>query len=284
MKKNLKFCLISIILLFFVMNGKLVCKARNIMLVFDLKDYKVEIKRAVEYFFNHELTPDDQVIVITPARKLYSFSKNTLQRSKKQIISQINDALRKHAMINASDYRTIYDQMKDIVRLIEDDQNLGYSTRINSYLKDYEANRKQLYSIRMVSQSMLLELSEIYKKTDENSDNQIYIFFEKVLRPIPSKDTMEKLRANYDVSFKAVEVFLEEKFKMKMELDKVLKEFKKANIKFNLIYINPKVHKHYKFQRVENSGDFYDAMSELVEETGGVKITTSQPKAIFENN
>jgi len=266
------------------MNGKLISKARNIMLVFDLKDYKVEIQRAVEYFFNNELTPDDQVIVITPARKLYSFSKNTLQSSKEQIKIQINDALRKHTMVNASDYRTIYNQMEDIVKLIEDDQNIGYSASINSYLNDYEANRKQLYSIRMVNQSLLLELSEIYKKTKDNSDNQIYFFFEKVLRPIPSKETMEILRANYDISFKAVEVFLEEKFKMKIELDKVLKEFKKANIKFNLIYINPKVHKHYKFQRVENSGDLYDSMSKLVEETGGVKITTSQPKVIFEDN
>jgi hypothetical protein len=45
-----------------------------------------------------------------------------------------------------------------------------------------------------------------------------------------------------------------------------------------------KVHKHYKFQRVENSGDFYDAISEPVKKTGGVKITTSQPKVIFEEN
>jgi hypothetical protein len=271
-------------LLLFIMNGNLLSKARNIMLVFDLKDYKVEIKRAVEYFFNDELTPDDQVIVITPARKLYSFSKNTLQKSKEQIIIQINNALRKQTMVNASDYRTIYNQMEEIVKLIEDDQSSGYSSSLISYLNDYEANRKQLYRIRMIDQSLLLELSDIYKKTKDKSDNQIYLFFEKVLRPIPSKETMEILRANREISFKAVEVFLEEKSRMNMELDKVLKEFKKANIKFNLIYINPKVHRHYKFQRVANSDDLYDAMSKLVEETGGMIITTSQPKAIFEHN
>lgn len=36
--------------------------------------------------------------------------------------------------------------------------------------------------------------------------------------------------------------------------------------------------------RVENSGDLYDAMSKLVEKTGGAKITTSHPKAIFEDS
>jgi len=254
------------------------------MLVFDLKDYKIEIERTVEYFFNNELTPDDQVIVITPARKLYSFSKETLRSSKEQIIMKINDALKKHTSVTGSDYRAIYNQMEQSLKLIEDDQGAGYSSRISSYLVDYENDRKQLYNIRMVNQSMLLELAEIYKKTKDKPDNQIYLFFEKVLRPIPSKETMETLRANRSIAFRAVEIFLEEKIKMKIELDKVLKEFKKANIKLNLIYINPKVHKHYKFQKVENSGDFYDAMSELVKKTGGVKMTTSQPKAIFEKN
>ena len=284
MKKNLKFLLISIILLLFVINGNLISKARNIMLVFDLKDYKIEIKRTIEYFFNNELTPDDQVIVITPAGKLYSFSKETLRSSKEQIIININDALRKHTLVNGSDYRAIYTQMEQSLELIADDQNVGSSSRVSGYLVDYEANRKQLYNIRIVNQSMLLELAEIYKKTKDKPDNQIYLFFEKVLRSIPSKETMEILRANRSIAFREVEVFLEEKIKMKMDLDKVLKEFKKANIKLNLIYINPKVHKHYKFQRVENSGDLYDAISELVKKTGGVKITTSQPKAIFEKN
>jgi hypothetical protein len=252
------------------------------MLVFDLKDYKAEIKTAVEYFFNNELTPDDQVIVITPSRKLYSFSKETLRSSKEQIMIKIVDALRKHTSVSGADYRTICDQMENTVKLIEDDQNEGYSSRIYSYFADYESNKKQLYNIRMINESMLLQLSEIYKKAKNNSDNQIYLFFEKELRPIPSKETMEILRANPDISFKAVEVFLEEKYKMKIDLDKVLKEFKKANVKFNFIYINPKVQRHYKFQIVENSGDLYDSMSKLVEKTGGVKITTAQPKAIFE--
>ena len=283
-KKNLKFILISFMLLLFFMRGNLISKTRNILLIFDLKDYKVEIERAVECFFNNELTSDDQLIVITPARKLYSFSKNTLQGSKEQIITKIKDALKKHTVVYASEYRAIYDQLEDIVRLIEDDQSNGYSSSITSYLNDYEANRMQLYRIRMITQSMLLQLSEIYKKTKETSDNQIYLFFEKEMRPIPSKETLEILRANRDISFRAVEVFLEEKPEMNIELDKVLDEFKQANIKFNLIYINPNVRSHYKFQWRENSDDLYEAMSKLVRETGGITITTSQPKAVFERN
>jgi len=282
MKTNLKIYSIPILMLLFIANVPLESKTRNIMLVFDLKEYKNEIKDTIDYFFEEELTPNDQVIIITPSKKLFSFSKETLKSSKEQIAQQINAALRKHTSVGASDYQTIYRQMEDTVNLIENDQNMGYSSRLNSYLIDYAANRQQLYNIRMINESMLLELSDIFKNSRGNPDNQIFLFVEKVLRPIPSKETMEILRTNREISFRAVEVFLEDKYKTKIDLEKISKEFKNAGIKLNLIYINPKVQKHPKFQIVENSGDLYDAISKIVEETEGRKITTALPRAIFE--
>ena len=95
---------------------------------------------------------------------------------------------------------------------------------------------------------------------------------------------MNMLRENQQIAFKAIEVFMEERSKTDFDSEKIGEELKKAGVIFNFIYISPKALSTRRYQLIDNSGDFYSAMSRIVEITGGEKITTTTPKAIFEQN
>jgi len=117
-----------------------------------------------------------------------------------------------------------------------------------------------------------------------DTENYIYLFFQKEQRPIPNKDIMNRLRENQQIAFKVMEVFLEERSRTDFASEEIGEEFKEADVIFNFIYISPKEISTRRYQLVDNSGDFYSAMTKIVDITGGEKITTTQPKVIFEDN
>lgn len=255
-------------------------KPRNIMLVFDIKDYNNEIKKTINFFFNKTLRQNDQLIIMTPANKLYSFSRKTLSSSRDKISKKIKNLLKKDTSVSLSDYRTIFLQMIDTVKEI----GSGEPRNVKNLLVSYENNRKELVMLRKINEGLLLKFADIFKRSKKitgDTKNYIFLFFQKELRPIPDRNTMNKLRDNMDVAFKAAEIFLNDNSLLKMDIKKIISEFNKGGVNFNFIYINPKIHKSREYQLVENSGDIYDAMSRIAKGTHGITETTSTPQILF---
>ncbi len=258
-------------------------KPKNIMLLFDLKDYNKEIDNTVDHFFNKVISSDDQLIVMTPARKMFSYSSKTISASRQKVSSEIKDALKKHTSVTSSDYQNIYNQMMSIVNDIRDGSGLEDTKNL---IAAYENNRKELKMTRRINEAMLLQFSEVFKRSRQvtgDTDNQIYLFFQEEIRPIPDKNTMNNIRENPQLSFDAARVFFEEKTKEDFDVDKIAEEFKSAGVTFNFVYIIPKDLPTQRYQLVDNSGDFYSAMSIIAGKTGGKVVTTTQPQEIFKD-
>lgn len=255
-------------------------KARNIMLIFDIKDYNNEIEKTIDFFFNKTIRQNDQLIIMTPANKLYSFSRKTLSSSRDKISKKIKNLLKKDTSVSLSDYRTIFLQMIDTVKEIRS----GEARNVKNLLVSYENNRKELFMLRRINGELLLKFADIFKRSKKisgDTKNHIFLFFQKELRPIPDRNTMNELRDNMDVAFKATEIFLNDNSLLKMDIKKIVSEFNKAGVNFNFVYINPKIHKSREYQLAENSGDIYDAMSQIAKGTHGITETTSTPKILF---
>lgn len=256
---------------------------KNIMLLFDIKNYNKEIDNTIDFFFKKYLGTNDQLIIMTPANKLYSYSNKILSESRKKINKEIKDAIKKHTSISGADYRNIYTQMLSMVDEIRGDSG---SQDVKNLIAAYENTREELRITRRINEKILLEFSDVFKRSQEitgNTENYIYLFFQKEYRPIPDRVTMNRLRENQQIAFKAMEVFLEERSKTDFDSEKIGEEFKKAKVIFNFIYINPKKLSTKRYQLIDNSGDFYSAMTKIVEKTGGKKTTTTTPKIIFED-
>jgi len=258
-------------------------KPKNIMLLFDIKDYNKEIEYTIDFFFEKGLGSKDQLIIMTPTNKLYSYSSKVLSESRKTINQEIKDTIKKHTSISGADYRNVYTQMLSIVDEIRRDLS---SQDVKNLIAAYENNREELSLTRRTNEKLLLEFSDVFKRSKKvtgDTENHIYLFFQREYRPAPDKDTMNMLRENRQIAFKVMEVFLEERSDRDFASEEIGKKFKEAEVIFNFIYINPKKLSTQRYQLIDNSGDFYNAMSKIVEITGGKKITTTQPKVIFED-
>jgi len=275
----------GIFLIFILMNFSVYAgdMSKNIMLLFDIKDYNKEIDNTIDFFFKKYLGTNDQLIIMTPANKLYSYSNKVLSKSRETINKEIKDTIKKHTSISGADYRNIYTQMLSIVDEIRGDSG---SQDVKNLIAAYENNREELRMTRRINEKMLLDFSDVFKRSQEvtgDTVNYIYLFFQRRYRPIPDNDTMNRLRENQQVAFKVMEVFLEERSRTDFDSEKIGEEFKKAKVIFNFIYINPKKLSTKRYQLIDNSGDFYNAMTKIVEITGGEKVTTATPKIIFED-
>ncbi|MDD8021350.1 MAG: hypothetical protein PHU81_09300 [Acidobacteriota bacterium] len=259
-------------------------KPRNIMLLFDLKEYNQEIDNTVDYFFKKVIGPDDQLIVMTPSTKIFSYSSKTIAESSQKVNREIKDVLKKHTSVTSSDYRNIYNQMMTIVT------DISYSSGLEdtkNLMAAYENSRKELRNTRRISQASLLQFSDIFKRSRKmtgDTDNQIYLFFQREIRPVPDRETMARMREVKELAFDAARVFVEEKTESDFDTDLITEEFKNAGVTFNFVYINLKELPTQRYQLVDNSGDFYSAMSVIAEKTGGKTVTTNQPSTIFEVN
>lgn len=283
MKRLIQPVLIAFLLCLLILPVVSKSKPKNIMLLFDLKDYNKEIDNTVNHFFNKVISSDDQLIVMTPAGKMFSYSSKTISASPQKVSSEIKDALKKHTSVTSSDYQNIYNQMMSIVNDIRDGSGLEDTKNL---IAAYENNRKELKMTRRINEAMLLQFSEVFKRSRQvtgDTNNQIYLFFQKEVRPIPDKNTMNNIRENPQLSFDAARVFFEEKTEEDFNVDKIAEEFKSAGVTFNFVYIIPKDLPTQRYQLVDNSGDFYSAMSIIADKTGGKVVTTTQPQEIFKD-
>lgn len=283
MKRLIQPVLIAFLLCLLILPVVSKSKPKNIMLLFDLKDYNKEIDNTVDHFLNKVISSDDQLIVMTPAGKMFSYSSKTISASPQKVSSEIKDALKKHTSVTSSDYQNIYNQMMSIVNDIRDGSGLEDTKNL---IAAYENNRKELKMTRRINEAMLLQFSEVFKRSRQvtgDTNNQIYLFFQKEVRPIPDKNTMNNIRENPQLSFDAARVFFEEKTEEDFNVDKIAEEFKSAGVTFNFVYIIPKDLPTQRYQLVDNSGDFYSAMSIIADKTGGKVVTTTQPQEIFKD-
>lgn len=261
-------------------------KPKNIMLLFDTKEYNKEIDSTIDFFFTKALGSNDQLIIMTPANKLLSYSSKVISESREKINEEVKDIINKHTSMSGADYRNIYNQMLSIVDEIRRSPTGQDAQDVKNLIAAYENNREELRMTRRINEELLLKFSDVFKRSKKvtgDTENHIYLLFQKENRPIPDKDTMNILRENQQIAFKVMEVFLEERSRTDFASEKIGEELKKANVQFNFVYINPKKLSTRRYQLIDNSGDFYSAMSNIVEITGGKKVTTATPQIIFED-
>jgi hypothetical protein len=79
---------------------------------------------------------------------------------------------------------------------------------------------------------------------------------------------MNNIRENPQLSFDAARVFFK-KNEEDFDLDKIAEVFMSAGVTFNFVYIIPKDLPTQSYLLVDNSGDFYCAMSIIAGKTGG---------------
>ncbi len=250
---------------------------RNYMLVFEVTEYSDQLREAIGYFFKNIFLPGDQLIVITPA-KSYGFSPTTLSIPQDQLISKILGTLKNDINLWASKYRILLEEMRRNVQLIGGGGSSGEALISGNQLQAYEQNRANLSTIRGSYEEKLMQYAGIFRRV--RGDNHILMFFQQEFRPIPDIRVMAILRGQSSTREKVNEVFLGEKFKANIDLEKIKNLFRYAGIKFHFLYLKGKKIQYTSgVEYIENTGYLYSLFSQLSKATSGIKLTSSKPSS-----
>ncbi|UCH93018.1 MAG: hypothetical protein JSV88_22380 [Candidatus Aminicenantes bacterium] len=255
-------------------------KQRNFMLVFDVKDYSAQIKEAVTYFFDHVFQKGDQLIIVSPHR-LVGFSPEKLSAPKNQLVTNILKILKEDISKSMHMYRSTLEEMTQNVRALSGSGGTSAAGGAKGILNSYQQNRQILLTLRGNIEDRLMKYAKIFRRV--KGENHLLMFLQKEVRPVPDRETMERLRQNpVQIGFQAVEVFMGEDYKTVLDFKKIETALKYARVRFHLLYLQPaELRSRRGVDFIENSGDIYSAFSNITKATDGIKLTTSNPSSFL---
>jgi len=281
MKKIFVYGMVILSLLtFFSFSGNVFAQetaVKNYVLMFQALEYDKRIGDAADYFLKEVIKPQDNLLLFTP-QKPYSFSQKTRETTPQEKLLQITkDVLKRDISMEASTYKDIIQQMEVVVRTFTDPD----TAQPKNLLTQYRQLKENLFNIRRLNEKLFLDLAAMFKQA--KGENHIIIFYEKRNRVVPTRQTMERLRANPEVRFEVNEVLESESAKEVMNVETVIQALKDAAVTVDFIYLNPKMRQSRDMEVKEFSGDIYNVFSKITKETGGtIRIASRADAALKE--
>jgi hypothetical protein len=248
--------------------------SRNYVLFFEILDYTRAMGDAVSFFLGRVLEPGDQLIIYTPAR-VYSFSRTTLSRPRRDLILDVQDRLRGDTAYSSANYKTIMEDMRIQSR------DLGDSTELNSIRRSltlYRQSLANLRSLRKVNEALLEDIVEMFRS--QTGENHVVMSYQAEFRPIPDRETLNRLRAMPVIAFEANELFQEADKALPLDADLFIDKFRESAVTLHFFYIKTKDAPPVR-DLLEQSVDMYNAFSRIAAATGGIVETTASPEAGF---
>jgi hypothetical protein len=254
---------------------------RNFVLLFDILNYTRDVGDAVTFFYTQVLAPGDQLVIYTPAR-VYGFSKDTLAKPKRELSEAMKEKLRGDTAACSSNYKTIFNEMKNQAGAIEGGQATSADglSGIKNSLTMYRQDMENLRTLRQVNEPLLMKIVDMFKT--QSGKNHLVMIYEAEFRPIPNKDTLSRLRAIPEIAFIVAELFASDDQKSPLDAQKFIDILREAKASLHFLYIKPKDKSSVQDFK-EHSADMYDVFSQIAKATGGIVETTASPEAALKS-
>jgi len=190
---------------------------RNFILAFEITDYFPRIKEALAYFFEHVITLQDTLTVVTPV-KTYRFNSAALRDMPKEKISALlNERLRSDIKKGCMEYHSMLREYKSLW---------------DSSLSAQETQRLLIQKIREFRQLRNLSEEKIQAFADhlKNLGGQkfVFLFYQRELFPFP------ELPFEY---FANLELTSELMTLVPQNIHKIKQRFSDSSITINFFYI-----------------------------------------------
>jgi hypothetical protein len=248
---------------------------RNFMLVFDVKEYSTPVKEAVTYFIDHVLEEGDRLIIVSPKR-LLAFSPDKLEVDKEQLILHILGILETDIASGEVLYRNTLKEMTADVQAVG--IRLGSSPDI--VLESYKQRRQTLLALRGNLEERLMTFNKIFRRfKSDNRDNHLLMIFQREQRPIPDKNSMDRLHMGISgFGFRAAEIFLAEDNQTKLDLPGLEHAFKYAKVRVHFLYLHGSPEQQTRgIEFIDNSSDIYNGLVKLAKATDGIILSSPTP-------
>ncbi len=234
---------------------------RNFVLIFEILDYNNDIGNAVRYFFQNVISPGDQLIVYTPA-KVYGFSPAKLSRPPREQAAELQQILKVDTASAAARYRDIIAAMRQIVEEGGVDAEVSEANLVN-----YRNQMDNMRQMRQINENMISGIANAFKGQPGN--HHLILFFQAEFRPIPRKETIDRMKENPRLGFHATTLFLQDQVEKRVDTDIIKEALTSAGVPLHLIYFRGRTLRMSTGQQKEHSLDIWDAFKEIAAATGG---------------
>ncbi len=241
-------------------------ESRSFVFVFEIRTYLPKLNEVMDYFFNKVMLPGDSLKVYTPVRA-YTIKEDAFKVLPKQkVADQLKAKLRKDIVTGASDYRSLYEQIRTIV-YTED------MTPKSLMCMDILRKMKEL---QQVDVSQLTQLADELKQT--KGQKHVFLFFQKQNLPIPVFiNPLDRLELQAS---------------MPQHVEEIKTAFSDASISGHFVFITKKPTDvldltrmfNYADQEIkmeDSSGEIFGAFNDLARATGGLTESSANVAVAF---
>jgi VWFA-related protein len=260
--------------------------ARRFIFLFEMTEFLPEIGKAMDYFFDNVIEPDDSFEVHTPA-KSYRMKSHVFEvNPKEKVKDQLRDILRRDIIMGGAEYRNLLRELQ--------------ASLMEMNWLDYRLYLEQLQILREVDQKNMVAFAEELKKQD--GQKHAFLFYQQEVLPQlkPNAFNNVKMRAEamgaWQSVFDLMDLFELFHRDVKFDVDAIQKAYSDASISIHFLFItktqmtgsditerrpSTELIRPSDIIMVEKSEDIYSAFNEVAKATGGISTTSANAAAAF---
>ena len=257
--------------------------ARLFVLLFEMTDYQPEVARAMDFFFDRVIEPQDELILMTPM-KTYALKSGTLTKiSRAKAKSDLLAKVRSDVMIGSSEYLGL---IRELTLIMTGDNDL------DDKLQKYGETLSRLESLRYVDEKKLVEFARLLKSRE--GQKHVFFFYQKEVVPkINAKEIQKLMMENQDRP--DIQLGLMEKFEffkrdVTFDVSAVQKAFSDSSIAVHFLYLtrtriamaDVTQGRGAALSLEEQSEDVFSAFSEIARATGGLIDSSASAEQSFQ--
>jgi VWFA-related protein len=266
--------------------------ARNFYLIFQVTDYNPKFEEAFDFLFNEVLTPDDTLTIMTPVKN-YNMPQAALSKyTPEQLSKEMQAIIRKDAKVGASNYRSIMNDLKRIVRTMSSSGSMEMTdapsegaASLDWLLPRYRDRLADLERSRIVNEEWFFRLAQELK--NKQGQKNVFFFYEREFRPEISQSVYNNIESSYqdkpNIIAQARDLFQFYRRDTRLDVNKIKQVFADSALEFYFIFMNNTADRTFGIIMKEQSEDVFSAFREVTKSTGGIVDPSQNPAAGFKN-
>ena len=250
--------------------------SRLFIFLFEMTEYLPETDKAMDYFIDQVILPDDSFEVVTPV-KTYRMKSDVFDIIPKETVKkQLKEILRRDIVMGGSEYRNL---LRDVRASLEEGN-----------LNDYRMYLEQLETLRKLDQKNMIAFAEELKKQD--GQKNVFLFYQQEVLPQLAPDARARMMLSGDPQSALEQMELLDSYTRDVRFDvgAIQKAFSDASVSINFIFITKtqmtgrdvtNMNPSWNIVMVEKSEDFFSAFREIARATGGLSTSSANAASAF---
>ncbi len=254
--------------------------SRLFIFLFEMTEYLPETDKAMDYFIDQVILPDDSFEVVTPV-KTYRMKSDVFDIIPKETVKkQLKEILRRDIITGGSEYRNLLRELR--------------ISLANMNLQDYRLYLEQLQTLREVDQKNMVAFAEELKKQD--GQKHAFLFYQQEVLPQLKPAVLIRAQMGAEASgdwqgvFDMMDLFDLFHRDVKFDVGAIQKAYSDASISVHFLFITKtrmtgsditETNSPSDIIMVAKSEDIYSAFNEIARATGGISTTSANAAAAF---